>query len=127
VALWALGFVRASVRARTGGCGSGISLTIQSWSTIAQLKHATSTLKEYLLNDRVHINNAQLGPDNAMVLGCITGSHPAFPIRDNMCEAIKNQMPIEYAKLEWALFPQSIYFTKASYGINCQLWVSPFK
>jgi hypothetical protein len=28
VALWALGFIRASVRARTGGCGSGISLTV---------------------------------------------------------------------------------------------------
>jgi hypothetical protein len=28
VALWALGFVHASVRARTGGCGSGSSLTI---------------------------------------------------------------------------------------------------
>jgi hypothetical protein len=27
VALWALGFVRASVRARTGGCRSGSSLT----------------------------------------------------------------------------------------------------
>jgi hypothetical protein len=27
VALWALGFVRASMRARTGGCGSGSSLT----------------------------------------------------------------------------------------------------
>jgi hypothetical protein len=27
VALWALGFVRASVRARTGGCGSGSSLS----------------------------------------------------------------------------------------------------
>jgi hypothetical protein len=27
VALWALGFVRAYVRARTGGCGSGSSLT----------------------------------------------------------------------------------------------------
>jgi hypothetical protein len=27
VALWALGFVRASVRARNGGCGSGSSLT----------------------------------------------------------------------------------------------------
>jgi tRNA G46 methylase TrmB len=27
VALWALGFVRASVQARTGGCGSGSSLT----------------------------------------------------------------------------------------------------
>jgi hypothetical protein len=30
VALWALGFVRASVRARTGGCGSGSSLS--TWS-----------------------------------------------------------------------------------------------
>jgi hypothetical protein len=28
VALWALGFVRASVRARTGGCGSVSSLTV---------------------------------------------------------------------------------------------------
>jgi hypothetical protein len=27
VALWALGFVRVSVRARTGGCGSGSSLS----------------------------------------------------------------------------------------------------
>jgi hypothetical protein len=27
VALWALGFVRASLRARTGGCGSGSSLS----------------------------------------------------------------------------------------------------
>jgi hypothetical protein len=26
VALWALGFILASVRARTGGCGSGSSL-----------------------------------------------------------------------------------------------------
>jgi hypothetical protein len=28
VALWALGFVRASVPERTGGCGSGSSLTL---------------------------------------------------------------------------------------------------
>jgi hypothetical protein len=30
VALWALGFVRASVRTRNGGCGSGSSLTMMS-------------------------------------------------------------------------------------------------
>jgi hypothetical protein len=29
VALWALGFVRASVWARNGGCGSGSSLTVE--------------------------------------------------------------------------------------------------
>jgi hypothetical protein len=33
VALWALGFVRASVRARTGGCRSGSSLTTEkTWT-----------------------------------------------------------------------------------------------
>jgi hypothetical protein len=36
---------------------------------IAQLKHATSTFKEYLLKVRVHINNAQLEPEEAVVLG----------------------------------------------------------
>jgi hypothetical protein len=36
-------------------------MKIQSTSTIAQMKHATSTFKEYLMKDRVHIKNAQLG------------------------------------------------------------------
>jgi hypothetical protein len=53
-------------------------IKIQSASTIAHLEHATSTFKEYLIKDRVHINNAQLGPDEAAVIGWITGSHPAF-------------------------------------------------
>jgi hypothetical protein len=53
-------------------------MKIQSSSTIAQLKHATSTFKEYLLKDWVHINNAQLGLEEAVVLGWISGSHPAF-------------------------------------------------
>jgi hypothetical protein len=93
-------------------------MKIQSSSTIAQLKHATSTFKEYLLKDRVHINNAQLGPEEAVVLGWIPGSHPAFSFRDNMLEAIKNQMPIEYANVEWAIFPKTIYYTRASDGVK---------
>jgi hypothetical protein len=56
-------------------------------STTAQLKHATSTFKEYLMKDRVHINNAQLGPEEAVVLDWIPGSHPAFYFRYNMREA----------------------------------------
>jgi hypothetical protein len=75
-------------------CLAGNNVTgkmkIQSTSTIAQMKHATSTFKEYLLKDRVHINNAQLGPEEAVVLRWITGSHPALSFRDNIREAIKN-------------------------------------
>jgi hypothetical protein len=72
---------------------------IQSTSRIAQMKHATSTFKQYLIKDRVHINNAQLGLEEAVVLGWIPGSHPEFSFRDNVREAIKDQMPIEYANV----------------------------
>jgi hypothetical protein len=35
-----------------------------------------------------------------------------------MCEAIKDQMPIEYANVEWELFPKTIYYTRASDGMK---------
>jgi hypothetical protein len=35
-----------------------------------------------------------------------------------MSEAIKDQMPIEYANVEWALFPKTIYYTRASDGVK---------
>jgi hypothetical protein len=53
-----------------------------------------------------------------VVLGWIPGSHPAFSFRDNMREAIKDQMPIEYANVEWALFPKRIYYTRVSDGVK---------
>jgi hypothetical protein len=49
-------------------------MKIQSSRTIAQLKHATSTFKQYLLKDRVHINNAQLGLEEAVVMSFICAS-----------------------------------------------------
>jgi hypothetical protein len=86
-------------RHRLAGNNVSGKMRIQSTSTIAQMKHATSTLKQYLIKDRVHINNAQLGPEEAMVLGWILGSHPAFSLRDNMREAIKDEMRIEYTNV----------------------------
>jgi hypothetical protein len=44
VALWALGFVRASVRARTGGCGSGSSLTANAATTQNEDQMAEATI-----------------------------------------------------------------------------------
>jgi hypothetical protein len=100
--------------------GNNVSgkMSIQSTSTIAQMKHATLSFKQFLLKDRLHINNAQLGPEEAVVLGGIPGSHPEFSFRDGMREAIKDQMPIEYANVEWALSPKTIYYTRASDGVK---------
>jgi hypothetical protein len=33
-----------------------------------------------------------------------------------MREAIKDQMPIEHSNVEWAIFPKTIYYTRASDG-----------
>jgi hypothetical protein len=93
-------------------------MRIQSTSTIEQMKHVTSSFKQYLIKDGVHINNAHLGEEEAVVLGWISGSHPAFSFRDSIREAIKDQMPIEYANVEWALFPKTIYYTRASDGVK---------
>jgi hypothetical protein len=105
-------------RHRLAGNNISGKMRIQSTSTIAQMKHATSSFRQYLLKYWVHINNAQLGPDEAVVLGWIPGSHPALSFRDSMRGAIKDQMPIEYANLEWALFPKTIYYTRASDGVT---------
>jgi hypothetical protein len=43
VALWALGFVRASVRARTGGCGSGSSLSQVEAMTLENRENSDRT------------------------------------------------------------------------------------
>jgi hypothetical protein len=95
-------------RHRLAGNTVSGKMKIQLTITIAQMKHAMSTFKQYLIKYWVHINNAQLMPEEAVVLGCIPGSHPAFSFRYNMREAIKDQMPIEYANVEWALFPKTI-------------------
>jgi hypothetical protein len=100
--------------------GNNVSrkMRIQSTSTIAQMKHATSSFKQYLLKYRVHINDAYLGPEEAVVLCWIPGSHPSFSSRDSMREAIKDHMPIEYVNVEWALFPKTIYYIRVSDGVK---------
>jgi hypothetical protein len=64
-------------RHRLAGNNISGKMRIQLTSTIAQMKHATSTSKQYLIKYPVHINNAQLGPEEAVVLGWMPGS--GFP------------------------------------------------
>jgi hypothetical protein len=56
--------------------------------------------------------------EEAVLLGWIPGSHPSFSFRDSMREAIKDQMPIKYDNVEWALLPKTIYYTRASDSVK---------
>jgi hypothetical protein len=105
-------------RHRLAGNNISGKMQIQSTCSIAHLKHSTSSFKQYLLEERVHINNSQLGPEEAVVLGWITGSHLAFSFHDSMRESITELMNIEYSTVEWALFPKTIFYTRSSNGVK---------
>jgi hypothetical protein len=70
------------------------------------------------MEERVHINNAQLGPEEEVVLGLVPDSHLEFPFRDSMHESINELMKIEYSTVEWALFPKKIFYTRLSDGVK---------
>jgi hypothetical protein len=56
VALWALGFVRVSVRAHNGGCGSGSSLSVANIEVMLEIIStimASRVQSEYTERDKV--------------------------------------------------------------------------
>jgi hypothetical protein len=89
---------------------SGKMRTQSSCSTAQKLKNSTSSFKQYLLEECVHINNAQLGQEEAVVLGCIPDSHLEFSFCDSMRESIKELMNIEYSTVEWELFKKKLSY-----------------
>jgi hypothetical protein len=93
-------------------------MRIRSSSTIAQLKHQSYSFKPYLLHEHVHINNAQLGLEEGIVMGWITGSHSASAHRDGMSEELSTMMGKEVEGLEWALYPKRIYYIRKSDNVK---------
>jgi hypothetical protein len=57
------------------------SIKIQTKFSISQLKHPSSTFRQYLNKERVHINSAQLGVEEGVTMGWCWKSHPAFGYR----------------------------------------------
>jgi hypothetical protein len=96
VALWALGFVRASVRARTGGCGSGSSLTLTVKGFKPKLQtldsEASTALKNFftvndiayqLVSPNCHRRNAAkraIRPFKEHFVAGLSSVDPAFPL-----------------------------------------------
>jgi hypothetical protein len=61
----------------------------------------------YLLHACVHSKNAQLGPEEGIVMGWITGSYPAFTHRDGMKDYLSNMMGQEVEVLAKKKSPQN--------------------
>jgi hypothetical protein len=89
VALWALGLVRVSVRARTGGCGSGSSLTDYS-GDVATFTADITTFK-------ILINSTLSTEDAAMMMMDIKNYYMGTPLPQ-----------FEYMKMLLSRFPEKI-------------------
>jgi hypothetical protein len=92
------------------------SIKIQTKFSISQLKHPSSTFRQYLNQERVHINSAQLGVEEGVTMGWCWKSHPAFGYRDEMKSHLKLMMGKEHEDTEYALFPKNIRYVRRSDG-----------
>jgi hypothetical protein len=68
------------------------SIKIQTKFSISQLKHPSSTFRQYLNKERVHINSAQLGVEEGVTMGWCCKSHLAFRYRDEAKSRLKLMM-----------------------------------
>jgi hypothetical protein len=64
------------------------SINIQTKCFISELKHPSSSFRQYLNQERVHINSAQLGDEEGVPMGLCWKSHPSFGYRDEISSQI---------------------------------------
>jgi hypothetical protein len=92
------------------------SIKIQTKFSISQFKHPSSTFRQYLNKERIHINSAQLGVEEGVTMGWYWKSHPAFDYRDEMKSCLKVMMGKEHEDTSYVLFPKNIRYVRKSDG-----------
>jgi hypothetical protein len=92
------------------------SIKIQTKFSISQLKHPSSTFRQYLNKERVHINSAQLGVEEGVTMGWCWKSNSAFGYRDEMKSRLKLMMGKAHEDTSYALFPKNIRYIRKSDG-----------
>jgi hypothetical protein len=92
------------------------SVKIQTKFSISQLKHPSSTFRQYLNKERVHIKSDQLGVEEGVTMGWCWKSHPASGYRDEMKYCLKLMMGKEYEETSFELFPKNVRYVHKSDG-----------
>jgi hypothetical protein len=92
------------------------SIKIQTKFSFSQFQHPSSTFRQYLNKERVHINSAQLGVKEGVTMGWCWKWHPAFGYRDEMKSCVKLMMGKEHEDTLYALFPKNIRHVHKSDG-----------
>jgi hypothetical protein len=92
------------------------NIKIQTKFSISQFKHPSSTFHQYLNQERVQINSAQIGVEEGVAMGWCWKSHPSFGYRDEMKPRLKLMMGKEHWDIAYVLFPKNIRYVHTSDG-----------
>jgi hypothetical protein len=77
---------------------------------LGALKKINSPFHNYLDDNRIYINNAQLGDEEGIALGWIFRAHPAFGFRDNIKERLIAMMTKDGKEIKISIFPKTIKY-----------------
>jgi hypothetical protein len=77
---------------------------------LGALKKRNSPFQNYLDDNHVYIDNAQLGDEEGIALGWIFRAHPAFGFRDDIKERLIAMMTKDDKEIKLAIFPKTIKY-----------------
>jgi hypothetical protein len=91
-------------------------MRIRSSLALGAQKKRNSHFHNYLDDNHVYINNAQLGDEEGIALGWIFRAHPAFGFRYDIKERLIEIMTKEDKEIKLAIFPKTIKHKRVKDG-----------
>jgi hypothetical protein len=91
-------------------------MRIRSSLTLVALKKRNSPFHNYLDDNRVYINNTQLGDEEEIALGWIFRAHPAFGFREDIKERLIAMMTKDDKEIKLAILPKTIKYKRVKDG-----------
>jgi hypothetical protein len=83
---------------------------------IMSIKEKKIPFRNYLDDNCVYINNAQLGEEEGLSLGWIIKAHPAFGFRDDIKERLITMMTRDDKEIKLSIFPNIIGYKRVKDG-----------
>jgi hypothetical protein len=91
-------------------------MRIRSSLALGALKKRNSPFCNYLDDNRIYINNAQLGDEEGIALRWIFRANPSFGFREDIKESLIAMMTKDDKEIKLAIFPNTIKYKRVKDG-----------
>jgi hypothetical protein len=91
-------------------------IRIRAYMALGALKKQKYPFCNYVDDNHVYINNAQLGDEEGMTIGWLFKAHPAFGFREDTKERFNSMMDEEIKNMKYAILPNIIKYKRTKNG-----------